>query len=279
MLKHEFDDNLTQCIACGSSHISDHVVDFKKINIAKCSSCGFQFMNPQYSNAYLAEFYSQYIDAKDFEGWNTTSLYVHDFYLSLCEKYIAPGKLLDIGCGNGHLMKAATDRSWSIQGYDIDKDTTEKVSSRLNIKVYSGDFLTTDLGTDYDLITMHQVLEHLKNPDEYLKKVTALLKKDGYLFVAVPNIRSLSNRMKSLQEKIGLRKNSTGKHYDTSHHLSYFEPSTLISFLEKHGFKIIFKRNCHSMRANKTKLKRFINKNITDHLFAKSAFLVIAQKA
>ena len=278
MIMYEFDKKITQCIVCNSLNIKDHVVDFKKINISKCGNCGFQFMNPQYSNEYLAKFYSQYIDSKDFDIWNETSLYVHNFYLSLIEKNIPPGKLLDIGCGNGHLMKAAIDRGWSVHGYDIDKDTTQKVSNRLGVEVSSGEFLNTDLGSDYDLVTMHQVLEHLKNPAEYLQKIHSLIKTDGYFFAAVPNIKSLSSRVKSWQEQIGLRKKSVGKHYDTSHHLSYFEPKTISNLLKQHGFKVIYQRNCHSMRANKTKLRRFINSKLTDHLFAKSAFLVIAKK-
>ncbi len=278
MPEHEFNDKLTQCIACNSSNIKDHVVDFKKIIISKCEDCGFQFMNPQYSDRYLAEYYSQYIDDKDFESWNETSLYVHGFYLSLIEKYIKPGKLLDIGCGNGHLMKAAITRGWSVHGYDVDKETTQMVANRLQVEVASGDFLNTDLGSGYDLTTMHQVLEHVTEPDKYLQKIYSLIKKDGYLFVAVPNIKSLSARIKSAQDLIGLRKKNIGKHYDTSHHLLYFEPKTLTTLLKKYGFKVVFKRNCHSMRANKTRLKRFINKNLTDHIFAKGAFLVIAQK-
>ena len=278
MLEYEFDEKIKHCIACKSCDIKDHLVDFKNITISKCKNCGFQFMNPQYSNAYLADFYSQYIDAKDFEEWNETSLYVHGFYLSLIEKYIKPGKLIDIGCGNGHLMKAALNRGWSVHGYDIDDATTRKVMERLGVTIDSGNFFAAKLGSDYDLITMHQVLEHLKNPNEYLEKVHSLIKSGGFLFVAVPNIKSLSSRIKSWQEKIGLRKRNVGKHYDTSHHLSYFEPKTIVTLLKQHGFKVVYKRNCHSMRANKTKLRRFINKNLTDHLFAKSAFLIVAQK-
>ena len=206
MIEYEFDEKLDKCIACSSHEITDHMIDFRKISISKCNKCGFQFMNPQFTDRYLSEYYSNYMEDEDFDYWHEALLYGHDFYFSLIEKYIAPGKLLDIGCGNGHLLEAAIRRGWSAHGYDVDKESTQAVSDRLGIEVDYGDFFSANLGDGYDLITMHQVLEHLKKPNEYLNKVYSLIKNDGYLFVAVPNIRSLSNKIKYSFEQKGIKK-------------------------------------------------------------------------
>ena len=141
-----------------------------------------------------------------------------------------------------------------------------------------GDFISSNLGDGYDLVTMHQVLEHLKDPNKYLNKIYSLLKKDGYFFIAVPNIKSLSNVIKYNLEKKDIRKNNIGKYYDTIHHILYFEPKTLTTLLYNHGFKVVYQRNCHSTRPNQSQIKRFMMRNLTDHLFAKSTFLIIAMK-
>ncbi|MCW8982962.1 MAG: hypothetical protein OQK13_02865, partial [Gammaproteobacteria bacterium] len=91
-------------------------------------------------------------------------------------------------------------------------------------------------------------------------------------------IKSLSNRIKSFLEKKGLRKRNIGKYYDTNHHILYFEPKTLIRLVEKHGFKVVYQRNGHSARANQSKFSRFMMRHVTEGLFAKSTFLIIAKK-
>ena len=278
MLEPKFDEKLHNCMVCNSKNIKSYLLDFHDINIDKCKDCGFQFMNPQYSNDYLNEYYSQYSQDDDYNYWREATFYGHRFYLSLVEKHIQPGKLLDIGCGNGHLLEAAKSRGWSISGYDVDEKSTRRVADRLNEKIYSGNFFTNDLGENYDLICMHQVLEHVKDPNAYLSKTYELLKDNGYLFIAVPNIKSLANRFKRLMERIGIRRKNIGKYYDTNHHLTYFEPNTLVKLLEKHNFSALYKRNCHSVRPKQSNLTRFIMRNITDHIFAKSAFLIIARK-
>lgn len=279
MIEYEFDEKIKKCIVCGSHDIRDDKVDFKKIKISRCNVCGFQFMNPQYTDGYLSEYYSQYLDDEDFDLWHEALLEGHHFYFSLLEKYTTPGKVLDIGCGNGYLLEAAISRGWSARGYDVDEKSTRAVSERLGIEVNHGDFLSGDVGDGYDLVTMHQVLEHLKEPNKYLKKIHSLLKTDGHLFVAVPNIKSLSSRLKYYLEQKGLRRKNIGKYYDTAHHVLYFEPQTLVSLLDNHGFRVVHRRNCYGTRPGQSRLGRFMMRNMTDHLFAKSAFLLIAKKA
>ena len=125
---------------------------------------------------------------------------------------------------------------------------------------------------------MHQVLEHLKNPRSYLDKIYKLLKSDGYIFVAVPNINSISNRLKFFAEKVGVRTKNVGKYYDTSHHVVYYTPDTLVRLLENTGYEVLYKRNGHKTRPNQSRLKRWMMRNFTESIFSQSTFFVIAKK-
>ena len=187
--------------------------------------------------------------------------------------------MLDIGCGNGHLLNAAISRGWDATGYDVDAKTTQDVSNKLDIEVHSGDFFSAvNPDNEFDLVSMHQVLEHIKNPNKYLTKISSIMKKDGCFFIAVPNIKSLSNKIKSFLENKGLRTKNIGKYYDTNHHLLYFEPTTLLKLVESHGFKVVYQRNGHSARAGQSGISRFLMRNMTERFFAKSTFLIIAKK-
>lgn len=277
----EFDARLDHCIACHSPDIHHLLTDFRGIDIYQCR-CGMRFMNPQYSDAWLTHYYSnQYIKE---DPVDTQRAYIegHDYYLSLTEAAGArPGRMLDIGCGNGYLLEAAIARGWTVTGHDVDPAITAQVSRRLDVPVLTGDFLELDLGHDidgpYDLVTMHQVLEHLKDPADYLDKVRKLLAPGGHFFVAVPNISSTSNRLKSLMESAGLRRRNVGKYYDSDHHLSYFSPRVLTGFLERHGFRTLKVANCHAARAGRSVIGRALTRHVLERLYSKSSFLVIAR--
>jgi SAM-dependent methyltransferase len=275
-MESEFDAKLKHCLACGSERFHHRLTDFRGVDIDECE-CGMRFMNPQYSDAHLQRYYENYISDEDFHYWHDAAVYCHDWYLSLVERCGAkPGRLLDVGCGNGYLLEAGMKRGWTATGYDVDPDTTAHVAKRLGIAVHSGDFMSVD--GEYELVAMHQVLEHVKHPTEYLAKISSLLVPGGYLFVAVPNITSLSNRLKSCSEAIGLRRKRIGKYYDADHHLGYYSPPVLKEFLQRAGYDVLLVRNCHSVRPGQSRLKRLLMRNLTERLFWKSTFLVVARK-
>ena len=278
MNSNNFDKKLTDCAVCHSNNVDDYFVDHTGINISRCNVCGFQFMNPQYTDEYLTDYYSKYTGSDGFDYWYEASLYGMDFYLSMIERYCARGKMLDVGCGHGYFLEVGLKRGWEVRGYDVDEEATQAVANRLEVIVDNGDFCELDVGENYDLVTMHQVLEHLKTPNEYLQKVHSLLKTDGYIFVAVPNIKSLANRFKRFLEQKGIRRKNIGKYYDTSHHVLYFEPDTLSAMLKNNGFEVVYQRNCHTTRSKQSRVRRFVMRNLIDYLFAKSAFLIIAKK-
>ena len=80
---------------------------------------------------------------------------------------------------------------------------------------------------------MDQVLEHLKYPEPYLKKIHKLLNNQGLLYIGVPNIMSISSHFKTIMGKLGLKKRR-GKHYDSWHHIFYYSPSSLRTSLEQY---------------------------------------------
>jgi 2-polyprenyl-3-methyl-5-hydroxy-6-metoxy-1,4-benzoquinol methylase len=234
-------------------------------------------MNPQYTNKYLDEFYSGYIT--DEPEWEEPLLYCHNYYLSIIERFAEKGKLLDIGAGKGYLLQAAIGRGWQVNGYDVDEKLTRKLSEKYEVPVYNGEFVSLKLDENsYSAVTMHQVIEHLKDPVPYIKKIYRLLKAGGILFLAQPNIRSRSALYKLFMERSGVRKKNVGAYYDTSHHLFYYTPSVLKRFMENSGFKVAVMKSGHAARPRQTKIKRFLLRNFTDRILWKSTFFAVCIK-
>lgn len=274
----KYDEKFDKCKICGSGDIRPYHKDFNDNEIFKCYNCKVQFMNPQYTDEYLSEYYSQY--TKEEPQWDEPLSYGHNYYLTLIEKYYPKkGNLLDIGSGKGHLIKEAKKRGWDPCGYDVDCTSVEYFSKKHNIKILCGDFEKIEWEYKiFDMVSMHHVFEHLKTPISYLEIIDRILVKDGILFFVLPNIKSLSSRLKFRLEKIGLRKNNIGKYYDTSHHLFYYEPSTLKNILLKRGYNILHLRSGHKVRPNQSTQTRYFLRNFSEKIAWKSTFLIIAQK-
>lgn len=278
MATRRFDPPLESCVLCDGGNIAPKLVDFRGVSIWQCDDCGFEFMNPQYSDADLDEFYSSaYLAQQDFDLWHPVAMEISDFHFSRVEKFIPPGSLLDIGCGKGHLLEAVANRGWTVEGYDVDKETVDEVAARLGIKTSSGDFFSCHFDV-YDLVSLNAVLEHLKYPNRYLSAISGLIKDGGYLFVLVPNVRSLSHRFKYLLEKLGIRKKRIGNYYDAEHHILYFTPRTLTKLLDKYGFDVVYTRNGHGAKPNQSELKRRFLKYLVEPFISRSVFFVLAQK-
>jgi 2-polyprenyl-3-methyl-5-hydroxy-6-metoxy-1,4-benzoquinol methylase len=98
----------------------------------------------------------------------------------------ASGRLVDVGCGAGHLMAALRGRFSSCCGLDAVR--------------YEGlpadcDFVRVDLdaadwpiaGSTADVVTAIEVIEHLENPWAFTRQLARLVKPGGLVVVTTPN--------------------------------------------------------------------------------------------
>jgi 2-polyprenyl-3-methyl-5-hydroxy-6-metoxy-1,4-benzoquinol methylase len=285
MIPRQYDPPMDKCPACGENWIGHILTDFRNNNIFKCKGCGLEFINPQYSDADLNRFYDSYITCESAASCNLDDSDTVDtmFYLSRIESILGrKGDLLDFGCGHGAFLKAGKDRGWSPTGYDVDCARTAMVSQRLSVPVLCGDFfkISAELGKGrFDVIIMSQVLEHLKSPIAYLDRLGELLKSDGLLYIALPNIASFSTRTKLAMDKAGLRpKNRKGQYYTSDHHVLNFTKPALKRLVEKRGYEVVELRGCYKDKPYEPRLLRWLKVNTYERFALGSSFYLIARK-
>ncbi|HZX34258.1 MAG TPA: class I SAM-dependent methyltransferase [archaeon] len=199
----------------------------KKVRLSKCGSCGTVYVSPPPAGRRLSEYYKgNYYEKPGFVFGIIQGLRKNFF------SGIKPGKALDVGCGAGTFLKTMKSLGWECHGIEVSesskKFTGELASQGIDIKY--GDLLKAGYKKNsFDLITFWHVAEHLNNPGLYLAHSRELLKKGGLLFIAVPNINSLSFRLWK----------SNWFHLDVPRHLSHFSPETISALAEKNGFRIV----------------------------------------
>ncbi len=204
-----------------------------------------KFMNPQYTDAYLARLYSEYIPVDHPFGpgaaYEAVAEKRREENFALIEQYVSVGRVLAIGCGDGLELKTAMQRGWTAEGFDVDPATTQRVAQELNVTIHSGDLCRLELPAEsYDCVYLDQVIEHPKQPGDCLREVHRLLRPGGVMLLGCPNIMSISSAFKLSLERLGIPRRRRGHYYNTEHHLFYYSPSVLQRILEQHyRFRIL----------------------------------------
>jgi 2-polyprenyl-3-methyl-5-hydroxy-6-metoxy-1,4-benzoquinol methylase len=141
-----------------------------------------------------------------------------------------PGTILDVGCGRGGFLARMRATGWTVAGVERPGSAYEEVWKRNGIAVQTGTWDDADFPDgSFDVVTFWHVFEHLPSPHRALQKVSRVLKPDGVLVIAVPDIAGLQARLF----------NSNWFHLDVPRHLFHFSLDTLSALLRRHEFTII----------------------------------------
>lgn len=103
--------------------------------------------------------------------------------------FVNPESMLEIGCGEGHILKLIDRTDRNICGMDVSDESlsvarSQKYLGNVAIENYS----IYDLNSShsiYDLVICCEVLEHLTDPELALSKLREATKK--YIILSVPN--------------------------------------------------------------------------------------------
>ena len=115
------------------------------------------------------------------------------------------GRLLEVGCSQGHLLEQASDH-FQVEGIDISEYAISSVSGSIRSRVTVADVEQVDLPQDrYDVVVAFNILEHLSWPKPVIAKIRRSLRDGGFLIGSVPNktrpISSLYARVTNLFDR------------------------------------------------------------------------------
>jgi len=109
-------------------------------------------------------------------------------YFKLREKSLIGLEVLDVGSGLcvflGELKKYGT----RLHCVDPSRVSIDHAIKNVGVdSAFEGEFLDLNTNRKYDLITFNKVLEHVKNPKDLVLKAKGLLKKDGTIYIELPD--------------------------------------------------------------------------------------------
>jgi 2-polyprenyl-3-methyl-5-hydroxy-6-metoxy-1,4-benzoquinol methylase len=232
-----FLDNET-CPACGSTRIilwysapDRFLLQEKHYHLHYCTVCSLVWLgNPPPPEEILEHYGDQYhsIVSEGKEGGKEDVSSKWRPAIREIEKYKSGGAILDMGCSSGNFLRSLSKDRWKPHGIEINPATAERARKDAGAEVFTGDVLDAAFPHEsFDAITAFDVLEHMYQPVEVLKKVKTWLKPDGIIFLQVPNILSWEARWFG-SYWFGL---------DVPRHLFHFSPRSLVTIGRTLGFE------------------------------------------
>jgi ubiquinone/menaquinone biosynthesis C-methylase UbiE len=152
------------------------------------------------------------------------------YYALLARKHgPKSGRVLDIGCGLGHLLGFLSDR-YEVYGGDVNQWALEEAQKN----VPQGHFSEVDAENlsqfpdgHFNIVVAKHVVEHLKNPEKAVSEMGRVLASGGLLVLGTPN---LDSPMRG-------RKGEGWVGYKDPTHISLKPPAEWLAMIEKAGMK------------------------------------------
>ena len=234
-------ERLDNCPLCNSGHFhnkvitKDHSVSGESFAIVECDKCKFNFTNPRPSEEEINSFYESenYISHSNSNrsildlAYKTVRHFTLKSKVRLINKLSTKKTILDYGCGTGNFLKECQKNGWQITGVEPNQKANE-FASKLTGQDIQKDLSSFSDESQFHIITLWHVLEHIHDLNETIQKLRKLLKKKGYLIIALPNHNSWD------AEHYG----EYWAGYDVPRHLYHFDTDTMKTFANKHNLKI-----------------------------------------
>jgi ubiquinone/menaquinone biosynthesis C-methylase UbiE len=235
-------EQVNECVICGGNNFvhlfqcKDYLLSNEIFSIEQCSSCGFRLTNPRPESNnlykyYESENYISHVEKPDKfidKVYNRVRKYTLKKKYDLVVKFKKGNSILDIGCGTGDFLHNFKANKWNSFGVEPNKNAREIAIRKNSINVYESAFLNDISEQQFDVITMWHVLEHVSDLPAQINLLKKILKKDGVLFVAIPNSDSPDAQMYRQYWAA----------YDLPRHLYHFTKKSVKELFAKFDFEV-----------------------------------------
>ncbi len=196
-------------------------------DFSQCLNCSFVFSNPKPDEKSLISFYSKLEDTEYSDEWEGRGKNFLSILKRLGKINTSGNTLLDIGAASGIFVKLAIDEGYSAEGIEPSSQLVKEAEEKFGVKLFEGTIDNYGVKKKFDIVTILDLIEHVNDPADFMKKVSRLVRKDGMIVLVTPDISSFPPKI--MKEKWW--------HYRTAH-INFFNIKSLKYLLEQSGFKI-----------------------------------------
>jgi SAM-dependent methyltransferase len=236
------------CRVCSAAPSTPYL-SARGYTIVRCDNCGLRYVNPQPSLKELEQLYATFDQGNQWrigeEGFNRG---VRKVVLRFKKR----GSALDLGSGSGNFLRCLREAGFDVFGVEPSLTGSTYARSVHGVETFNGTvegYVAHGATRDFDVVTLLNVLEHLKDPVNILTQLRPVLRSSGILLIVVPDAR-LHALVGETRHRFRFRdpfwmeserKPLVG--FDPPLHLCSFEPRTISHLVKRCGFEPLYLRN------------------------------------
>lgn len=200
--------------------------------LVRCQDCGLIFVNPRPSFEDMGRYYPQedydlYSKAAGLKSRSLDELgRLHGPRKGRIEVYKRPGRLLDIGFGDGSFLYYMKQSGWDVTGVDANAKMVEAVQES-GIESRAGQLEEAGFEDGaFDVVTLWGVLEHVQSPRRTIEEISRITGEQALLVIYTQNAAAPEASWLGPDWFI----------YELPRHLYSFDASALAKLLDAAGF-------------------------------------------
>jgi len=230
----------SQCPSCAYAGARPSLMLDNGRFIAFCPSCDIGYTCPPRQETELINYYANTFYNSHMMHFDADRVHVFAADFRRVSRGLTKGALLDFGCGFGHFIRLAVDRGWDAKGVDVAGQVVRIAREELHLDVRQGGVEAIGAwGIRFEMVTLWNVLDHLRDPAAILRELRGVLADRGRIVLRIHNfgIRKIVFRLgRSL--RIPFLQNNFALFLDCC-----FTAATIRRILRRSGYRNIVVRN------------------------------------
>ena len=219
----------SKCYVCGSN--KSRILWVKNgYRINRCVICNFVFVSNLPTKVTLNKFYQNF----DYHNPEIAERVIRHDAKNSIRKILRfkthRANMLDVGCGRGFFLDEAKKIGFDVYGIDSSKSVIKYAQEILGLNVVNNDIMSYKPNRKFSIIVLNQVIEHFSKPLDLINKCASLLESKGLIYIATPNINSISAKIS--KEKFN--------YLCPPEHLGYFNNETLPMLLHANALRPLY---------------------------------------
>ena len=226
-----------KCRLCASDRTTP-TIRYNDWQVYRCDACGFRFAEDGqpivYEDHYDEDYFAPLMQRDQMDKWSQ----IYSKRLSFLSRHAPSDRLLEAGAGASTFALSAVEHGFEVTVADAAPWAVEFLGSHDGVTGEVVDLNQCDFPSEqFGAIHCSHVLEHLREPRQFLHQCLNTLQPGGLMYLSFPAYEGRVLGFRDSLYRLGLANHPYN--YQAPDHLSYFDARCIRATMEDAGFEVL----------------------------------------